>query len=140
MSSRGRLQGLREKRRCRSGSCERRDRFLRELNAPDSEGDCMNVHKYYWGCPDGHIFEYWSQLEEEDRGFQEYAEWHSKEVEACSNLSRAYEEAVQSSMGYSSWGERHRDGSSAECPQSCSKHSKSGSDEDHHYYHNNSDY
>ena len=30
--------------------CERRDRFLRELNAPDSEGDCMNVHKYYWGA------------------------------------------------------------------------------------------
>ena len=45
---------------------ERAEKFLRELNAPDSECDTMNVHKYGWGDPDGHVAEYWTQMEQQE--------------------------------------------------------------------------
>jgi hypothetical protein len=118
---------------------ERADRFSRELNASDSEGDRMNVHKYDWGCPDGHICEYWSQLEEQDREFQQQAEQHSRELEACNNLGRTYEQAVESSMGSSEWAEKfkaeHRGGSPAECLQSSSDSSNMNSEENHRHHH-----
>ena len=64
---------------------ERYGRFLRELSAPDDEGDEINVHKYGWGDPEGYIAQCWIELEQQHLEDKEAAESLASEI----NMSRS---------------------------------------------------
>jgi hypothetical protein len=65
---------------------ERYGRFLRELSAPDDEGDEINVHKYGWGDPEGYVAQCWIELEQQHLEDKEAAESLASEIAMSRSL------------------------------------------------------